>query len=209
MGPLPDTVPLPEDEAAESVAAYLRAHPGFLAARPALYAALTPPLRRHGEGVADHLAAMVAAARQDAASVVATRRANASLAARVQEAVLALFTAASVPTCVSELFPPLLGVDAASLCMEEELPGTRRLPAGEVERRLGGRSVAIGAARQDPAVHGEAAPLAFHDALVLVPGLAAPAMLALATRHANLLDASHVAGVLSFLGRAVAATWPA
>ena len=207
MGPLPDTVPPPQDEAAESVAAYLRAHPGFLAARPALYAALTPPLRRHGEGVADHMAAMVAAARQDAASVVATGRTTAALAGRVQEAVLALFTASSVPACVSEVFPPLLGVDAASLCVEEELPGTRRLPPGEVERRLGGRSVAIGAARQDPAVHGEAAALAYCDALVLVPGVAAPALLALATRHADLLDASHVAGVLTFLGRAVGAAW--
>jgi hypothetical protein len=204
---LPDSAPLPGDEAAESVAAYLRAHPGFLAARPALYAALTPPLRRHGEGVADHLAAMVAAARQDAASVVAAGRATAALGARVQEAVLALFSAASVPTCVSEMFPPLLGVDAAALCVEEEVPGTRRLPPGEVERWLGGRSVAIGAACHDPAVHGEAAALAEHDALVLVPGLAAPAMLALAARHGDLLDISHVAGVLGFLGRAVAAAW--
>jgi uncharacterized protein len=204
---LPDSAPLQADEAAEAVAAYLRAHPGFLAARPALYAALTPPLRRHGEDVADHLAAMVAAARQDAASLVAAGRATAALGARVQEAVLALFSAASVPACVCELFPPLLGVDAASLCVEEELPGTRRLPSGEVERRLGGRSVAIGAACHDPSVHGEAAALADHDALVLVPGMAAPAMLALATRHADLLDASHVAGVLGFLGRAVAAAW--
>ncbi|MDE2335610.1 MAG: hypothetical protein KGK10_13850 [Rhodospirillales bacterium] len=204
---MPEAPPLPQDEAAESVAAYLRAHPGFLAARPALYAALTPPLRRHGEGVADHLAAMVAAARHDAASVVAAGRASAALAARVQEAVLALFNAASVPACVSEVFPPLLGVDAASLCVEQQLAGTRCLAPGEVERRLGGRSVAIGAACGDPTVHGEAAPLAFHDALVLVPGLAAPAMLALATRHADLLAASHVAGVLGFLGRAVAAAW--
>lgn len=204
---MPDTAPLPEDDAAASVAAYLRAHPGFLAARPALYAALTPPLRRHGEGVADHLAAMVAAARQDAAGVIATGRATAALAARVQEAVLALFSAASVPACVSEMFPPLLGVDAAALCVEEDLPGARRLPAGEVERRLGGRLVAIGAARGDPAVHGEAAALAHHDALVLVPGVAAPAMLALAARHADLFDASHVTGVLGFLGRAVAAAW--
>ncbi len=204
---MPDAVPPPQDDAAESVAAYLRAHPGFLAARPALYAALTPPLRRHGEGVADHLAAMVAAARRDAASVVAAGRTTAALAGRVQEAVLALFTSASVPACVSELFPPLLGVDAASLCVEEELPGTRRLPPGEVERRLCGRSVAIGAARQDPAVHGEAAALAYYDALVLVPGVAAPALLALATRHADLLDASHVTGVLGFLGRAVGAAW--
>ncbi len=207
MGRLAETLPFPQDAAAESVAAYLRAHPGFLAARPALYAALTPPLRRHGEGVADHLAAMVAAARDDAASVVAAGRATAALAARVQEAVLALFAAASVPACVSEMFPPLLGVDAASLCVEEECPGTRRLAPGEVGRRLGGRSVAIGVACRDPAVHGEAAALAFHDALVLVPGAATPALLALATRHADLLAASHIAGVLGFLGRAVAAAW--
>jgi uncharacterized protein YigA (DUF484 family) len=203
-----DAGPLPEDEAAESVAAYLRAHPGFLAARPTLYAALTPPLRRHGEVVADHLAAMVAAARQDAASVVATGRATAALSARVQEAVLALFAAASVPACVAEMFPPLLGVEAASLCVEQDLPGTRLLPAGEVERRLGARAVAVDAACRDAVVHGEAAALAFHDALVLVPG-AAPAMLALAARQGVLFDGAHVAGVLGFLGRAVAAAWRA
>ncbi len=204
---MPDSAPAREDEAAESVAAYLRAHPGFLAARPALYAALTPPLRRHGEGVADHLAAMVAAARRDAASIVATGRATAVLAARVQEAVLALFAAASIPACVAEMFPPLLGVDAAAICVEGEVAGTRHLPAGEVGRRLGGRRVAIGAARRDQTVHGEAAALADHDALVLLPGLAVPAMLALAARHAELFDAAQVAGLLGFLGRAVAAAW--
>ncbi len=201
-----DAGPPPEDAAAESVAAYLRAHPGFLAARPTLYAALTPPLRRHGEVVADHLAAMVAVARQDAASVVATGRATAALSARVQEAVLALFSAASVPACVTEMFPPLLGVEAAALCVEQDLPGTRRLPTGEVERRLGARGVAVDAACQDPLVHGEAAALAFHDALVLVPGTA-PAMLALAARQAALFDGAPIAGVLGFLGRAVAAAW--
>jgi hypothetical protein len=204
---LADAVPPREDEAAESVAAYLRAHPGFLAARPTLYAALTPPLRRHGEVVADHLAAMVAAARQDAASVVATGRATAALTARVQEAVLALFAAASVPACVAEMFPPLLGVEAAALCVEQDLPGTRLLPAGEVERRLHGRGVAVDAACRDAVVHGEAAALAFHDALVLVPGAASPAMLALAARHTDLFDGAHIAGVLGFLGRAVAAAW--
>lgn len=204
---MPDNLPLPVDDLAESVAAYLRAHPGFLAARPGLYAALTPPIRQHGEGVADHLATMVTVARRDAASVVAARRATAALAARVQEAVLALFAAPSVPLCVAEMFPPLLGVDAAAICVEEELAGARRVAPGEIGRLLGGRAVAIDAACRDPAVHGEAAPLALCDALVLVPGLVAPAMLALATRHPDLLDASHVAGVLGFLGRAVAAAW--
>ncbi|MBX9593368.1 MAG: hypothetical protein K2X46_03320, partial [Roseomonas sp.] len=51
------------DPTAEEVAAFLRDHPDFLAQRPDLYRNLVPPRRVHGENLADHMAAMVAAER--------------------------------------------------------------------------------------------------------------------------------------------------
>ena len=48
---------------AEEVAAYLCDHPDFLVRHPDLYRALVPPHRVHGENLADHMAAMVAAER--------------------------------------------------------------------------------------------------------------------------------------------------
>lgn len=199
-------------EAAE-VADWLRAHPSFLAERPDLYRSLAPPERVHGAVLADHMVAMLRAERAHAAAmaeradgVLAAGRAAAGLAARVQEAVLALIRAPQPAECVATELPPLLGVDAASLCVEALLPGARRLPAGTVARLLRGRAVRF---RDQPAeanlLHAEAADLAQHDALVRVPGEGPPALLALVARDARALDPSQGSGALSFLGRAVAA----
>jgi uncharacterized protein YigA (DUF484 family) len=185
--------------APDDVAAYLRAHPGFLASHPELYAVLTPPARVHGEAVADHMAAMLAAARESAAQVLAAGRATASMAARVQEAVLALFGAADVAEFVASGFPCLLGVDAAALCPEADLP------EGTVARILGGRQVLIRPGAADSAtLHGEAARLAGHEALIRVPS-APPMLLALVARDPAALDPAQGAAPLVFLARAVAA----
>jgi uncharacterized protein YigA (DUF484 family) len=204
----------PADPAA--VAAFLRAHPRFLADRPELYRVLAPPQRVHGEVLADHMAAMVRTERAHAAAmaeradgVLAAGRAAAGMTARVHEAVLALIGAADIAECVAVAFPALLAVDAAALCAETPLPGARKLPPGTVARLLGGRAVAhrgdrpcdIGEARL---LHGEAAALACHDALVCIPG-EPPALLALSAREHWMLDPAQGAGALSFLGRALAA----
>ena len=199
-------------EAAE-VAAWLRAHPHFLAERPELYRWLAPPERLHGAVLADHMAAMLRAERAHAAAmaeradgVLAAGRAAAGLSARVQEAVLALICAGHPAECVSGEFPALLGVDAAALCMEALLPGARPLPQGTVARLLGGRAVRF---RDQPdeagLLHAEAAELARHDALVRIPGEGPPALLALVARDGRALDPVQGAGALAFLGRAVAA----
>jgi uncharacterized protein YigA (DUF484 family) len=180
---------------AEAVAKYLRAHPNFLANHLALYRVLTPPQRVHGEALADHMAAMLRAERTHAAmmaeradGVLAAGRASAGLAARVQEAVLALIAAADPVECIAAEFPTMLAVDGASLCVEADMAGARRLPPGTVSALLG-----------------EAAGLSRHEALVRVPGDGPASLVALVARDARALDPSQGTGALAFLGRAVAA----
>ncbi|MBN8891610.1 MAG: hypothetical protein BGP12_12280 [Rhodospirillales bacterium 70-18] len=203
---------------AENVAAYLRAHPQFLAERGELYGVLAPPRRVHGPVLADHMAAMLAAERGNAAAlaaradgVLAAGRAAAGLAARVQEAVLALLRAhlpqaGAVAECIATEMPALLAVDGATLCMEADLPGIRRLPPGTVARLLGQRSVVFRPGGEDAMLlHGEAAALARHEALVRVPGEGPAALVALMARTGEVLDPSQGTGALTFLGRAIAA----
>ncbi|HEX3350055.1 MAG TPA: DUF484 family protein [Acetobacteraceae bacterium] len=200
------------------VAAFLRSHPHFLADRPDLYRWLVPPARVHGEHVADHMAAMLRAERAHAAEmtaradgVLAAGRAAASLAARVQEAVLALLRASDPVDCAVGELPPLLAVDAVALCIEALRPGARPLPSGTVAAVLGGRNVVFRAeiASIDPMqaclLHGEAVALAHHDAVIGLPGEGPPALLALAARDSAALDPAQGAGALAFLGRAMAA----
>ncbi len=194
-----------------AVEAFLRANPEWLASRPALYRLLAPPARVHGEGLADHMAAMLRAERAEslhlraeAERVLEAGRADASLAGRVQGAVLALMRAADPFECVAMELPALLGVDAAWLCGEGEWrPFLRRLPAGRVSELLGGRAVVLRESAADArAVHAEAAPLARHDALVRVARRGVPLLLALASREAAPLRPGRALG---FLGEALAA----
>ena len=191
--------------------AFLRAHPTFLADNPELYRALEPPARVFGAELADHMAAMLAAERlhaqamaDQAERVLSAGRAAAGLAARVQEAVLALMQCeGDLADCISGEFPALLAVDAASLCVETPVEGARLLPSGMVCSLLGTRSVLFGT---DPArssmVHGEAMLLARHEALIRIPGHLA--LVALASRDGAALDPSQGCASLAFLGRAVA-----
>lgn len=169
---------------------YLRAHPGFLAAHPELYAVLAPPTRVHGAVFADHMAAIIDAARaqaaglrQQAEDVLANGRAAAGVAERVQAAVLAALAAADLVDCVTEVWPGLLGVDAAALCCETSHPRWRKLPRGAVRSLLADRPMTL---RDRPAdamvLHAEAALLAERDVLVRVPGQR-HALLALVSRH--------------------------
>ncbi len=209
-----DPAPLLVAEAEEDqVRSFLRARPGWLAEHPELYHLLAPPARVHGERLADHMAAMIAAGRARAAAlaeradlVLAAGRAGAALAARVQPAVLALIGSADPADCVAHVLPGVLAVDAAALCIEDHHPGAHPLPAGTVARLLGGRDVLF---RDDPPdaalLHAEAARLALVDALVRVPWNGPPSLLALASRDAGALDPRQGTGALAFLGRAIGA----
>lgn len=197
---------------ASDIAAFLCANPSFLAERPELYCSLTPPRRVHGERLADHLAAMVDAERARAAAlaqqadvVLEAGRAAAGITERVQEAVLALLRASDPIDCVGVEIPPLLGVDAASLCTEGYRPGFRPLPPGMMQRLLGSRDVVVRARPTDTVLlHAEAAMLATEDALIRIPA-ARPALLALVSREPQALPAAQGARALGFLGRVLAA----
>ena len=189
--------------APEEVGAFLRANPGWLAAHPELYGLMDPPRRVHGERLADHMAGLLAQARDAAATGTADRRATEGFVARVQDTVLALLRTADAASCLADL-PALLRLDGARLCAEGPQPGAARVPPGTVAARLGRRETLIGPAQRDPLMHGEAAALAQQEALVRVELGHGPALLALACRDGTGLSGA-AAGPLCFLAQALAA----
>ncbi|HXT78752.1 MAG TPA: DUF484 family protein [Acetobacteraceae bacterium] len=203
----------PDEADAAFVAAFLRAHPAWLAVNPDLYRILAPPARVHGDRLADHMAAMVQVERAHAAAmaeraddVLAAGRAAAGLTGRVQEAVLALLRSNDPMDCITSEMPGILAMDAIHMCVEALHPVARPLPQGTVGRLLNGRQVLFREIATDARLlHAEAAGLAGHDALVRIPGEGPPALLALLARDAGTLDPIQGAGALGFLGRAVAA----
>jgi len=217
------------DPMAEEVAAFLVANPDFLSRRPELYRALTPPKRLHGENLADHMAAMVAAERArfraleaEIQAAIADGRAGAGLALRVRLAVLSLMRSRDVVETVTQEWPPLLRVESCILLAEPRparsllngsaasaVPhGARPLPEGMVIRLVGpGRDARVRTeVTEAELLHAEAAPLVSRDALVKVPlWCGTPCLLALGARDAVALPSRQSAQTLAFLGRAVAA----
>jgi uncharacterized protein YigA (DUF484 family) len=221
---------LDDGPVADEVAAWLIEHPDFLARRPELYRALVPPKRVHGENLADHMAAMVAAERArmatieaEVAEAIADGRAGAGLVLRVRLAVLALMRARDVMETIQHELPALLRVESCTLLAEPRavralltgrqdsaLPrhGVRPLPDGAVARLLGrGRDARVRVAPDElEALHGEAAGLVTRDALLRVPlWCGTPCLLALGAREAAALPVRQATHTLAFLGRTVAA----
>ena len=199
----------------EQIAAWLRAHPTFLAERPELYASLLPPKRVHGEVLADHMAAMVEAARRQAkglaekmAAYSAEERAESHFAARAQEAVLALIAAPDPGDCALTDWPRLLGMEQVSLCAEGTPPDPLRpLPPGTCDRLLPpGREARVRPFVTDgPLLHGEVAPLIRRDALARLRLPARDLLLVLGARDAEALPLRGAGRTLDFLARALAA----
>ena len=213
-----------DDPTAEVVAAYLLDHPDFLAKRPELYRTLAPPRRVHGENMADHMAAMVAAERSrtrgleaEVQAAVADGRAGAALVMCVRLAVLALMRSRDVMETVTQELPALLRVDSCTLLSEPATPGStfgfRRagflpMPPGSLARLIGrGRDARVRTEVTEAVMlHAEAAGLVTRDALVRVPlACGTPCLLALGARDAASLPTRQTATTLAFLGRIVAA----
>lgn len=198
----------------DAVEAFLRRHPDFLAERPALYTVLAPPRRVHGEALADHMAAMIAAERAkmaalevELARMLAQGRAQDGFSDRIARAVLALMRTRDAVDAVRHELPALLGIESCTLAAEAPARrGVLPLPAGSVARLIGaGREALVRPTPHDPALlHAEQAPLIARDALARVPG-AVPMLIALGARDAAALPENHAAPQLAFLGRAVAA----
>ena len=202
--------------APEAVLACLHANPDFLSERPDLYRLLDPPRRGHGERLADHRAAMLAAERRRVRSLeaemdaaVTAGRAGHGLTIRVRLAVLALMRCTDVTDTVTQELPALLGIETCTLLSEvPDRRGIIKLPRGFVARIMGpGRDAVV---RSTPTeaelLHEEAAPLVARDALARVPVWTGhPTMLAIGARDPGALPARQTTATLAFLGRAVAA----
>jgi len=213
------STPATDDAAAptaEAVADFLRTHPEFLAERPELYRVLDPPRRIHGERLADHMAAMLAAERHrlrgleaEMENALAAGRAGLALTVRVRLAVLALMRAQDLVEVITQELPALLGVESCTLCAElPDRRGVIKLPRGTVARLIGqGRDAVVRTTLSDlELLHQEAAPLVVRDALARVPVWTGHAvMLALGTRDVGALPARQSTSTLAFLGRVVAA----
>lgn len=202
--------------APEAVAAFLRAHPDFLAQQPDLYRLLNPPIRIHGERVADHMAAMIAAERRRLRSIeaelvanVTARRTDWHLTARVRLAALALMRCQDVVETVTEELPALIGIESCTLLAEQpDRRGVLRLPRGAVARLLGpGREAVVRVTpTETELLHESAASLVVRDALVRVPTWdSRPTLLVLGARDPGALPAKQATATLTFLGRMVAA----
>ncbi|MXP65433.1 DUF484 family protein [Roseomonas sp. M0104] len=191
----------------EDIAAWLRAHPGFLASRPELYRTLAPPRRVHGEELADHMAAMLSAERAATRNLAAAAREGDGFAARTHAAVLALIASHDPLETISQEWPALLGLEHCALAAEGTAGAHRlALPSGSVARLLpAGRDTLVRTAPTDlPLLHAEAAGLVDCDALARVPLAKTPALLVLGARHAAALPSRGAAPHLLFLARALA-----
>jgi hypothetical protein len=149
------------------------------------------------------MAALLAAERATAASVLAQGRNTAAGDRRAQEAVLALLRAGDPLDCATQEWPGVLGIDAVTVWAEFPLSGARPLPVGAVAAALGGGTALVRpAAVASGDWHAEATRLATLEALVRVP-LPRPALLALGCRDPGAVLPA--AATLTFLGRALAA----
>ncbi|WP_291298064.1 DUF484 family protein [Elioraea sp.] len=206
-----------EPDEATTVEAFLRANPAFLAENPALYRALAPPKRVHGERLADHMTAMLEAERVRGTELrgtledlIAHGRANQANQARANQAILALLAArtpAEAFDIIGQDWPDLLGVDVVTVCAEgQAVTGARPLPRGTVARLLPSSApIALRPQATDTvALYGEAAALVASDALArLTLAQGGEAMIACGSRDAGHFEPRQGTELVAFLAAAV------
>ena len=207
------------------VARFLRHHPDFLVKHPELLSSLAPPTRRLGDGILDMQQFMIerlrndlSASRASNAELVTLSRSNQASQSRAFRAALALLNARTFEHLIEILTTDLavhLGVDVASLCVEQTRDGPPRAPCkgvqilevGTVDRLLGrGRDVLLRPdAPGDQAIFGSVAGLVRSDALVRlgIGRLAPPGLLAIGSRAEGWFQTGQGTELMAFLGRIV------
>ena len=219
---LADSAALPTDA---QVAAYLRRNTDFLLRHPELVVALSPPSRwPEAGGVVDMQVFMIDRLKEEvdrikgaAEHLIHTSRSNMSTQNRTHDAVLVLLSAedlGELSLAVAEDLPPMLDVDVAALCFEETsrplpglaVPGVLRIPAGSVEKMMGGPDHDCALNEEmpgDPMLFGDGAGLVASSALVrLSPGGICPdGVLALGSRHGRTFHAGQGTELITFLAR--------
>ena len=212
----------------KQVAGYLRLHPDFLLRHTELVTTLSPPSRWPGsDGIVDMQAFMIDRLKEEIERVkgatehlIHTSRSNMSTQNRTHEAVLALLSAADMAglaQVVGDDLGPMLDVDVAGLAFEEcpipipalTVPVIQRLPAGSIDRIMGGPDHDCALNEQmpgDPAVFGAGAGLVSSSALVrLNPGgQCPPGLLALGSRHGRTFHSGQGTELITFLARVAA-----
>ncbi|MEQ8346619.1 MAG: DUF484 family protein [Sneathiellaceae bacterium] len=229
----PDAAPLPPpaappDLTPAQVAAWLAAHPGFLAGQPELLHLLQPPSAHGDSGPAgqggnvldfqrfmiDRLQGDVGRLTRTKDQVIAASRQNASTQRQVHDAVLALLSATSfehlIHIATADL-ASILDVDLVTICLESDLlqrqvetPGVATLPPGAIDSLLGAdkRILLRAAASGQAALFGPGARLVKSDALVRLTfgGTAPPGLFAFGSREPGRFDAGQGTELLGFLG---------
>jgi uncharacterized protein YigA (DUF484 family) len=221
--------PPAETLSADAVAAWLRQHPDFLANNPDLLFALTPPDQRAGEAVVDFQRFMVERQQRELAKLkasseelLAISRLNKSTQQTVHRAVLALLAAPTFERAISTVvddWAAYMDLDVVILGIEHSgeagMPGLKTgltmLSPGEVDSRLGrGNDVKTFAVLDpaDPALFGEAAPLARSAAWLrlAIHEESPPGILALGSRSEGRFHPRQNTELLRFLASALAAT---
>ncbi len=210
---------------AGEVAGFLEQHPEFFAEHPDLLDSLSAPSPENEGGVVnlqhflvERLRLQLAEARHAHDGLVAIGRANLTIQARVNRAVLALLSARSFEQLIELVATDLaiiLDLDAVALGVEQgvdELPPVRldglvQLESGTVDELIGrGRTVTlVDRTEGQTALFGAAASLISSQALIRlqISRKTPPALLALGSRRAKQFHEGQRTELLTFLARAL------
>ena len=177
--------PLRDAATEADIAAYLTAHPDFIARHPSLLHAMVPPSVDRGKGVVDFQRYMLTRLQGDLgnvngerAALLNTARANAHNQSRIHAAALALIEARSLGQLIETLTGDLieiLNVDVIAMVVESngvDLPhvaasGIRIVVPGAITDLLGPRNAILrGGIIGDPAIYGPGSGLIESEALL-------------------------------------------
>lgn len=227
MAPTSDNLVTPKDEAmtAEQVERFLRDHPRFLAERPGLADAMSPPQRHLGDNVVDLQAFMIDRLRADRRDekgaqdrLVERARRERSLQDRIHAAALAMIGAVDLDHLVEIVTADLailLGVDAVALAVETASRdgathvtcGVRCLPRGTVADLMEDEHEVVlrTPAHADERIFGSAATLVASEALIRFGGdeRLPQAILALGSRLDDRFRSGDPVELYRFLGGAL------